>query len=192
MNAYERNCVPVPKSMVLLSTATLGGRRGESNLLDCPHVNDRIAMIESVNSVTDTAHSTSPSKTPIWVFSATGFLFAVLQSVCTFFALLGGLRVMLGATALVAASQAGVVWDHFHGDAIRWPMMIASMAGLLLSWATLRRVRRLRENPSSQWRRKPISARRVRFERWQYAFQIATAALLFMEEWMHLRTFHHF
>jgi hypothetical protein len=119
-------------------------------------------------------------------------MFAVLQSVCTFFVALGALRVMLGATALIAVGQFGTVWDHYHGDRIRLPMTIFSVVGLLVSWASLRRVKRLRENPSSQWRRRPLSPRQVSLERWQIAVQIATAALLVMEEWMHLRTFHRF
>jgi hypothetical protein len=128
----------------------------------------------------------------IWVVSATGFMFAVLQSVCTFFFALGAVRVMLGASVLVAMSQFGVAWDHYHGDSIRLPMTVLSIAGLLVSWASLRRVRRLREHPASQWRRRPITSRQTRFERWQIAFQVATLALLVAEESMHLRTFHRF
>jgi hypothetical protein len=126
------------------------------------------------------------------IFAATGFMFAVLQSVCTFFFALGALRLMLGATALVAASQAGVVWDRLHADSIRGPMMIASLAGLLISWASLRRIKRIRENPSSQWRRTPLPLRQARLERWYAASQLATVLLLAMEEGMHLWSFHRF
>jgi hypothetical protein len=126
------------------------------------------------------------------VIAATSFMFAVLQSVCTFFFALGALRVMFGATALVAASQVGMIWDRFHADAIRWPMMLVSIAGLLISWLSLRRIKRLRENPSSQWRRKPLTPRQARLERWQAASQIATIVLLAIEEGMHLYSFHRF
>jgi hypothetical protein len=128
----------------------------------------------------------------IGIFTATGFLFAVLQSVCTFFFALGALRLMLGATALVAVSQAGIIWDRFHADSIRGPMMIVSLAGLLISWASLRRIKRIRENPSSQWRRVPLPPRQARLERWNAASQLATVVLLAMEEGMHLWTFHRF
>jgi hypothetical protein len=124
--------------------------------------------------------------------AATSFMFAVLQSVCTFFFALGAIRLMFGATALVAASQAGMVWDRFHSDSIRWPMMLLSIAGLVISWASLRRVKRIRENPSSQWRRVPLSPRQARLERWQTASQIATVILLALEEGMHLWSFHRF
>jgi hypothetical protein len=126
------------------------------------------------------------------IFAATSFMFAALQSVCTFFFALGALRLMFSATALVAASQMGMIWDRFHADSIRWPMMLLSVAGLLISWVSLRRIKRIRENPSSQWRRVPLSPRQARLERWQTVSQIVTAILLAVEEGMHLWTFHHF
>lgn len=127
-----------------------------------------------------------------WIVAATSFMFAILQSVCTFFFALGAVRVMFGATALIAASQVGVIWDRFHADSIRWPMMLLSITGLLISWASLRRIKRLRENPSSQWRRMPLPSRQAKLERWQAASQLATLALLVFEEGMHLWTFHRF
>jgi hypothetical protein len=137
-------------------------------------------------------HGLSKTWRSIGIATATGFLFAVLQSVCTFFFALGALRLMFGATALVAVSQAGVIWDRFHADSIRGPMMIVSLAGLLISWASLRRIKRIRENPSSQWRKVTLPPRQAKLERWQAASQIATLVLLAVEEGMHLWTFHRF
>jgi hypothetical protein len=128
----------------------------------------------------------------IGIVTATGFLFAVLQSVCTFFFALGALRLMFGAATLVAVSQAGIIWDRLHADSIRGPMMLVSLTGLWISWASLRRIKRIRENPSSQWRRVPLPPRQARLERWNAASQFATVVLLAMEEGMHLWTFHRF
>jgi hypothetical protein len=120
------------------------------------------------------------------------FFFAVLQSVCTFFVAVGALRLLIGATALVAIAQVGTFWDKFHTDSIRVPMMALALAGVLISSIFLVRVRRLRKRPASQWRQRPLTAGEIRLERAQIALQFTTVLLLAIEELMHLRTFHRF
>jgi hypothetical protein len=119
------------------------------------------------------------------------FFFAILQSVCTFFVGLGALRLLFGATALVAVSQVGTFWDRFHRDSIRVPMIGLALIGVGISSAFVMRGRRLRKRPASQWRQRTRTAREVRLERAQIALQVVTVALLTLEEFMHIRTFHH-
>jgi hypothetical protein len=126
------------------------------------------------------------------VMAWSGFLFAVLQSVCTFFTDLDGLRLVIGAGALVAVLQAGTAWNHFHTNWIRVPMVALAFAGSVLNLLILRRIWRLRNHPAAQWRRVPVSPRKMRMERLQFALAVITLTLISVEEVTHFRTFHHF
>jgi hypothetical protein len=124
------------------------------------------------------------------VLALSSFLFVLLQSVCTFFTALDGLRLIIGVGSLTSIIQAGIIWDHFHTDWIRIPMMGFALAGSLLNLAILRRIRRLRNHPAAQWRQKPLSPRKVRMERIQLILSWITLALMAVEEVTHLHTFH--
>jgi len=126
------------------------------------------------------------------VIAWSGFLFALLQSVCTFFTALDGLRLLIGAGALLAIFQAGTVWDHFHANWIRVPMVALAFAGSVLNLLILRRIWRLRNHPAAQWRRVPVSPRKMRMERLQFALAVIPLTLISVEEVTHFRTFHHF
>ena len=126
------------------------------------------------------------------VVAWSGFMFALLQSVCTFFTALDGLRLLIGAGALAAILQAGTFWDHFHTNWIRVPMVVLAFAGSVLNLLILRRIWRLRNHPAAQWRRVPMSPRRIRMERLQFVLSVITLALVGIEEVLHFRTFHHF
>lgn len=118
--------------------------------------------------------------------------FSVLQSVCTFFAALGGLRLAIGAGALAAATQAGIRWDHFHRNWIRIPMVGFALGGALLNLVVLWQIRRLRNRPAAQWRQQPVSASKLRMERVQLVLSWLTLVLIAVEEVTHFRTFHRF
>jgi hypothetical protein len=120
------------------------------------------------------------------------FVFSVLQSVCTFFAALDGLRLLIGAGALAAITEAGVAWEPFHRDWIRIPMVGFALAGSLLNLVILRRIWHLRNHPAAQWRRRPVSASKIRMERVQFVLSWITLVLIGLEEIIHFRTFHHF
>jgi hypothetical protein len=126
------------------------------------------------------------------VVAWSGFMFAVLQSVCTFFTALDGLRLLIGAAALTAIVQAGTVWDHVHTNWIRVPMVVLAFAGSILNLLILRRIWRLRSHPAAQWRRIEPSPRKIRMERVQFALSLITLVLIGIEEVAHFRTFHHF
>ena len=83
------------------------------------------------------------------------FFFALLQSVCTFFAAANGLRFVVGLGSLVLSAGAGTMVDRFHADALRVPMICLALIGSLLNLAVVAQVRRLRRRPASQWRQQP-------------------------------------
>ena len=124
------------------------------------------------------------------VIAWSSFVFVLLQSVCTFFTALDGLRLLIGVGSLAALAQAGVAWDHLHRDWIRVPMMSIALVGALLNLVTLIHIRYLRNRPASQWRQKPLTPHKIRMERVQFILSLITLALIGIEELTHLRTFH--
>ncbi|MDE3201558.1 MAG: hypothetical protein KGN79_11630 [Acidobacteriota bacterium] len=116
----------------------------------------------------------------------------LLQSVCTFFTALSGLRLFLGVAALATATRAGIAWDHIHSNWLRVPMLIFAFAGSVLNLAILRRIHRLRRNSATHWRQSAPSTRKLLSERLQLILSITTLALIALEEFTHFQTFHHF
>jgi fumarate reductase subunit C len=125
------------------------------------------------------------------VIAWSSLFFVLLQSVCTFFAALDGLRLLIGVGALASVVGAGQRWDRFHADWIRVPMVIFALAGALLNLTILLQVRHLRSRPAAQWRLQPLTPRKVRRERLQLILSMVTLALIVTEEVAHLRSFHH-
>jgi hypothetical protein len=124
------------------------------------------------------------------VIGWSSLLFAVLQSVCSFFVALDGLRFLIGVGALASIVGAGQQWDRLHTDWVRVPMIVLSLVGALLNLTVLLHVRYLRSRPSSQWRQRPLTARKLRAERVQLALSGVTLALIAVEEISHWHTFH--
>jgi hypothetical protein len=114
------------------------------------------------------------------------FFFALLQSICTFFIAVSGLRLVIGIGSL--AMSAGVVGalDRFHTDWIRVPMMALALVGAVVNLAVLAQIRYLRRRPASRWRTKPPSPHTLRMERLQFALSIAALFLIGLEEYFHL------
>jgi hypothetical protein len=71
-------------------------------------------------------------------------------------------------------------------------MVGLALVGSLLNLAILAQVRRLRRRPSSQWRRQPPSAHRLRMERLQVVLSVATVVLVAVEEILHRHYSGHF
>jgi hypothetical protein len=124
------------------------------------------------------------------VIGWSSFLFAVLQSVCSFFVALDGLRFLIGVGALASIVGAGQQWDRLHTDWVRVPMIVLSLVGALLNLTVLLHVRHLRSRPSAQWRLKPLTPRKLRAERVQLALSVVTLVLIAVEEISHWHTFH--
>jgi hypothetical protein len=125
------------------------------------------------------------------VIAWSSFFFALLQSICTFFAALDGLRLLIGVGSLAMSAGVGATLDRFHADWIRIPMVGLALVGSLLNLAILMQVHRLRNRPASRWRQEPLSSRKLRMERVQMVLSIATLALIGLEEYLHFRWCHH-
>jgi hypothetical protein len=125
------------------------------------------------------------------VIAWSSFLFAFLQSICTFFVALGGLRLLIGVTSVAVSATMGTALERFHTDWIRIPMMGIALIGSLLNLAVLYQIRRLRNRPAAQWRRQPLSRGKVRMERIEFFLSIAALALIGIEEYLHFHFHHH-
>ena len=126
------------------------------------------------------------AKPRVWI-GWSSFFFAVLQSVCTFFATVNGLRLAIGIGALALSGGVRATVHWLHSDAVRVPMIVLALLGTLLNLVVLWQIRRLRNRPAAQWRQKPVSARTVRMERAQLVLSIVTLVLIVVEESIHLR-----
>jgi len=109
------------------------------------------------------------------------FLFAVLQSVCSAFIALNGVRLLIGVGAFAAATGALKLADRIHIDAIRIPTMLLALAGSLLNLVVLWQVWRLRRHPASAWRQQPASKQKKRSEQAQFILSVLTLLLLAAE-----------
>jgi len=121
------------------------------------------------------------------VIAWSSFFFTVLQSICTFFAAVDGLRLVIGVGSLAVSAGIGTAMDRFHQDWIRVPMMVLALLGSSLNLMILMQIRHLRNRPASQWRQRPLSPSRIRMERVQMALSLATLVLIGAEEYLHLR-----
>lgn len=113
-------------------------------------------------------------------------LFAMLQSICTFFAAIDGVRTAIGIGALVLANGTVKLIDGFHCDWLRALMLGIAVAGSVLNLLVLWRVRRLRNNPAARWRRRPVSPGKLRMEWVQIGMAVLTLVLVAVEERQHL------
>ena len=128
-------------------------------------------------------------RTSGWV-GWSSFIFAALQAICTAVVAISGIRVLIGLGALAAAAGTNAPARGFHQDAIRIPMMLLALAGVLLNMFALWRARTLQNKPSAQWRVQPLTAKQNRSERLQVALAVVTLLLLASEWWTHARIHH--
>jgi len=132
----------------------------------------------------------NPHNAPSGLLGWSSFFFALLQSVCTFFIAVSGLRLLIGITSLTVSAGLAAALDRFHVNWIRIPMIALALAGALLNLVVLAQVRYLRSRPASRWRIKPPSLRALRMERIQFVLSIATMILIGLEEYFHIRHSH--
>lgn len=124
------------------------------------------------------------------VLAGWSFVFAVLQSICGAAVLLNGFQLAIGIGALTFTSGIGLLMARLHADWIRVPMIVIAVIAAVLNIVLLVRVRRLRNRPAAQWRRKPLSRNQKRSEMLQWVFSIAALVLVAIEEYLHMG-FHH-
>jgi hypothetical protein len=128
-----------------------------------------------------------PSPSRFQWLNWSGFFLAFLQSVCSTFIALHGIRLLVGIGAVVLASSAWHLAERLHADAIRVPMMFVALVGSLLNLAALWQVRRLRRRASSAWRQQPLTPSKRRSEALQLALSLLTLVLLLAEEIAHYK-----
>jgi hypothetical protein len=107
--------------------------------------------------------------------------FVLLQSACTAFVAISGLRLLIGVGALAAAATGLNFLAALHGAALRIPMEILAVAGSVVNLLAVRRIRRLRARPASQWRMKPATTKQLRSEAWQIGLAVVTLLLVAVE-----------
>jgi hypothetical protein len=126
------------------------------------------------------------------VIAWSSFFFALLQSICTFFVAVDGLRLVIGVGSLAISAWVGASLVRFHTDWIRVPMILLALFGSLLNLAILWQIQRLRKRPASQWRQVPVASSKLRKERVQLVLSIATLVLVAVEEYLHFHLHHTF
>lgn len=118
----------------------------------------------------------------LWA-SVGSFLFVLVQSACTAVMAISGFRVLIGLSALAAVSGVYAPAKGFHQDAIRIPMLWLALIGSVANLYSVWRVRSLRARPASQWRRQPVSRKKIRSEQLQIALAVLTLILV-AAEWI--------
>lgn len=116
----------------------------------------------------------------------TSLFFILLQSACTAFFAISGLRLLIGIGALTAAATGLKFLAALHGAALRIPMEIVAIAGSVVNMVAVRRIRRLRARPASQWRMTPATQKQLRSESWQMGLAVLTLLLVAVEWGLHL------
>lgn len=126
-----------------------------------------------------------------WIGWSSLFL-AIVQSVCTIFVALSGLRLLLGAAAFAAAVGVMRIADErIHIDAVRIPMVMFALVGAVFNLVALWQVRRLRGRAASSWRQKTVTRSKFASERVQLVLSMLTLILLAVESFYHLKQTHH-
>jgi len=126
-----------------------------------------------------------PSKST-WI-GWSSFFFAVVQSVCSAFVALSGLRLLIGAAAFGSALGLLKIADRLHFSAIRIPMMLLALVGALFNLVAVWQVRRLRGRSASAWRQKTLASKKLNAERLQLALSVLTLVLLVFEYYFHIK-----
>jgi len=130
----------------------------------------------------NTREDTAPSPSRFRLLNWSGFLLAFLQSVCSAFIALHGIRFLVGIGAVVLASSTFALAERLHVDAIRIPMMLIAFVAAIVNLIALWQVRRLRHRSSSAWRQQPLTPAKKRSETLQLVLSVLTIALL-VAEW---------
>jgi len=116
----------------------------------------------------------------------TSLFFVLLQSACTAFMAISGLRLLIGVGSLAAATVGLNFLVALHGAALRIPMELVAVVGSVVNLIAVRRLRSLRARPASQWRMKPATGKQLRSESWQIALAVVTLLLVATEWGFHI------
>ena len=116
----------------------------------------------------------------------TSLFFILLQSACTAFMAISGLRLLIGVGSIAAATVGLRFMDSLHGAPIRIPMEIVAITGSVVNLYAVWRIRRLRARSSSQWRMRPVTSKQRRSESWQIWLAALTLLLVGVEWGFHI------
>ena len=140
----------------------------------------------AVAPVSSEPEGTSSLPRSIWI-GWSSFFFAVVQSVCSAFVAVSGVRLLIGAAAFGSAVGVLKIADKFHYGAIRIPMMLLALFGSLFNLIAIWQVRRLRGRSASAWRQKFLSPKKLNAERLQLTLSVLTLVLLAFEYYYHIK-----
>ena len=132
--------------------------------------------------MTQSAESQPSAPTRFRLLNWSGLCLAFIQSACSAFIALHGVRFLIGIGAVVLASSTWAVAERLHVDAIRIPMMLVALIAALLNLIALWQVRRLRTRSASAWRQQALSPEKKRSESLQLVLSTLTIVLL-VAEW---------
>ncbi len=122
----------------------------------------------------------SRSKTARLLLSWGSLALAAAESICVAAVGLSGVRVALGLTSLLAAGASGPA-HGFHREALRIPLLIIGAVGALLSLLLLWNEEKLRRNPASAWRMRPLTPQQRRRRSLQLWLAVLTLLLVMAE-----------
>ena len=116
-----------------------------------------------------------------------GLFLAFIQSVCSAFIALHGVRFLVSIGAVVLASSTWALAERLHVDAIRLPMMLIALVAAVVNLVALWQVRRLRNRPAAAWRQQPLTPVKKRSETLQLVLSVLTLVLLIAEWAAHFK-----
>jgi hypothetical protein len=167
-----------------------GASHGHDEHGDKIEISERTSSMERITHEVkqETSEVPFPPK-PSWIVGLTSLFFILLQSACTAFMAISGLRLVIGIGSLAAVTSAAKLLDSVHGEKIRIPMTILALIGSIINLTAIWRVRTLRARPSSQWRVRPVSGEKKRAETLQIVLAALTLVLIAVEGIGHVHTF---
>jgi heme/copper-type cytochrome/quinol oxidase subunit 2 len=137
-----------------------------------------------------TENGAAPAARLKWL-NGSALLLAFIQSVCSAFIAVSGVRLLIGAAAFASAIGVVKIADKLHIDAIRIPMMVIAFVGSVVNLLALWQVWRLRRRSASAWRQKSVTPKQKRSERIQFSLSVVTLFLLAAEFCAHWKLFGH-
>jgi hypothetical protein len=114
---------------------------------------------------------------------------AAAESLCVAAVGLSGFRVLLGASSLIAASAGGPA-TGWHRNSIRIPFLVAGGVFAVINLLLLWNEDRLRKNPASAWRIRPLTKQQKRRRMIQLVTSVLALLLIAAEVITH-SWFHH-
>lgn len=124
-----------------------------------------------------------------WMVGWSSLVFAILQSACTAFMAMSGLRLLIGFSSAVMA--AGMLpFARLHTNVLRIPMVLLAVIGAVANLYVIWEMRRLRARPAAQWRVTPLTDKQRRSERLQIALAVLTLVVVAVEEVFHMYLIH--